>query len=283
MYAPSLVLGRAAPGGRPPDASVVIPVYNRSDMTVQCLNTLAQECPSVAHEVIVVSDGSTDNTPVVVRRYGGLFRFLHEPANRGFAAACNRGAAVAAGRHLVFLNNDTRPEPGWLEELVRVADTEPGVGAVGCKIVSWDGTRILHAGVVTAEMPGYPIYLVHLYRGAPRDFPGAGRQRDFGAVTGCCMLVPRAVFATAGGFDEGFVSSFEDVDLCFRLRERGLRVIYTPGAVIRHVEHASPGRHAHDPANYQRLAARWAGRVQADVHRYLQEDGYARDPFTGAG
>lgn len=277
--------GRRQPAGTAaaPDASVIIPVFNRADMTEGCLNALAHHPPAVAHEVIVIDNGSTDETQGVLQRFSGAVRTFRNASNLGFAVACNQGAAAARGRHLVFLNNDTLPEPGWLEELVRVADTEAHVGAVGCKILSWDGTRIHHAGVVLCDHPSLPILCHYLYRGAPRDFPAANKRRDFNVVTAACMLVLREAFARAGGFCPDYRNGFEDVDLCFRLRRLGYRIVYAPGAVIRHFEHASPGRQRHDRDNYDLLCRRWAGQFPADIRRYLLEDGYDRDPFSGLG
>lgn len=285
------MLARPVPTGRPhpaasggaPAASVIIPVYNRADLTALCLGALARERPAVPHEILVVNDGSSDQTPVLLQRYRGACRVLHNAANRGFATACNQGATAARGQYLVFLNNDTLPHAGWLDELVRVAAAEPDVGAVGCKILSWDGTRLCHAGLVLRDAPPWPLFLHYLYRGAPPGFPAANKQRDFQAVTGACMLVPGELFRRIGGFDPQYRNGFEDVDLCFRIRTLGRRVIYTPRAVVRHFEHASPGRHDHDEANYARLCRGWAGRFPADIQRYLQEDGFTRDPFAPHG
>lgn len=252
-------------------------------MTALCLAALAANRPRVTHEVVVVNNGSTDATRYLLRRHRRQCRVITNRENRGFAAACNQGAARARGEYLVFLNNDTLPHPGWLDALVDVARREANVGAVGARLLSWDGQTLLHAGVAVGEHPGLPLYLHCLYRGAPADFAPANRQRDVPVVTGACLLVPRWLFQDLGGFDPEYRNGFEDVDLCLRLRQRGWRVIYTPRAVLRHYEHASPGRHDHDAANYQRLCGAWAGRVQPDLPGLLAADGYTRDPFDPRG
>ena len=130
--------------------SIIIPVYNKASLTVQCLNTLlSRPRQGVSFEIIVVDDASTDMTPQVLVGYADRIRVLTQSANAGFSTACNRGAAAAVGRYLVFLNNDTIPQVGWLEELVGYAEGHPRAAVVGSKLLFLDGT-IQHAGLVVA-------------------------------------------------------------------------------------------------------------------------------------
>src|SRR5262249_39071833 len=141
---------------------------------------------------------------------GATIRVISNAENAGFARACNQGAAIAQAPYLVFLNNDTIPLRGWLEALVDEVERRPEVAIVGSKLLYADGT-LQHAGVSFPRVVYGPY---HVYRGLPGTLPAACRRRELRAVTAACMLVRHTVFATRGGFDEGYRNGFEDVDLC---------------------------------------------------------------------
>ncbi len=145
------------------------------------------------------------------------------------------------GDLLCFLNDDVEPlDDEWLVEMAARA-TSPGAGAVGARLQYRDGT-VQHAGIVVG------LYGVasHLFRGLPPDHPGdaLGRTmvaRGVSALSAACLLVGRDAFLAAGGFDESLAVAFNDVDLCLRLRARGLRNVYTPHARLVHDEGRSRG------------------------------------------
>lgn len=235
------------------DVSIIVPVFNRVELTRQCLTALAAVTHGVEYEVIVVDDGSTDGTQEFLASLGGDVQIVQNEANSGFAKSCNRGAAVARGQYLVFLNNDTIPLDGWLQALVDEVEAHSDVAVVGSKLLYEDGT-IQHAGVVFSKVVFTPY---HIYRRLSGDHPVVNRRREFQCVTAACTLIRRDVFEVAGRFDEGYRNSFEDVDLCLKIRERGWRIIYQPKSVLYHLESQSPGRKAHDADNAKRLLDRW--------------------------
>ena len=259
----------AAPANGAPDCSIVIPLYNRADLTRQCLTALAEVTDGVSAEVILVDNASCDETPQLLEQLGAGVRVIRNETNLGFAKACNQGAAAARGRYVVFLNNDTVPLQGWLRALVDVVESRPEVSVVGSRLLYPDGT-LQHAGVIF----NHKSQAYHLYAHLPGDFAAANRAREMQVVTGACMLVRTDAFRAVGGFDEGFVNSFEDVDLCLRLRERGGRVVYEPKSVLFHLESQTAGRHANDSANGTRLARRWKHVSLPDQARTLLEDGF---------
>lgn len=253
-------------------ASVIIPVYNGLAYTRQCLQALRSNTSGVTYEVyevMVINNASTDGTGEYLHRLRPDVRVLTNQTNLGFAKACNQGARAARGQYLVFLNNDTIPQPGWLTAMVAVARRCPCIGVVGSKLLYPDG-RVQHAGVVIRQE--HPIGTRHIYRGYPASAPQVNKERDFQVVTGACMLVRRSVFEQLNGFDEGYINSYEDVDFCLRVRQAGWRVVYTPRSVLFHYESATEGRHLKDVENFQRLNAQWAGKIKADAHLYYQAD-----------
>src|SRR5207248_1507347 len=117
------------------------------------------------------------------------------------------------GKYVLFLNNDTEPHPEWLKPMIDVVDTRPEVAMVGCKLLYPNGT-IQHAGVMFAYASPDPISPFNADSGAPS---GTSTQvRELKAVTAACMLIRSNVFKAMGGFDEGYLNGYEDIDLCLR-------------------------------------------------------------------
>ena len=255
--------------GAAPTCSIVIPLFNRAELTRQCLTALAEVTSGVTAELILVDNASTDETPALLAQLGASVRVIRNETNLGFAKACNQGAAAARGRYIVFLNNDTVPLEGWLSALVDVVERRPEVSVVGSKLLYPDGT-LQHAGVTF----NHKAQAYHLFAHLPGDFEPANRTRELQVVTAACMLVRADAFRAVSGFDEGFVNSFEDVDLCLRLRERGGRVVYEPKSTLFHLESQTAGRHSNDDRNGQRLVKRWKHVSLADQARLLLDDGF---------
>lgn len=255
--------------------SIIIPVHNRASTTRQCLDTLLSRTDLEAHaEIIVVDDASVDLTLKMLASYHGRIKVVRHAVATGFATACNDGALAATGSHLVFLNNDTIPQPGWLDRLVEYAADHPRAAIVGSKLLYRDG-RVQHAGVVIAQN-GFPT---HIYGGFPCDHPAVNKSRRFQAVTAASMLARRDVFERVGGFDTAFVNGYEDVDLCLRIGELGHEVHYCHESVAWHLEaltrrlDCGPRDLAdHEQHNGTLFAATWGRRVQRDEVRYYEED-----------
>jgi len=257
-------------------ASIVIPVHNGWTLTRTCLDALAGQDLGTDTEIIVVDDASTDETRHRLadrlrqaEARGPRLTVVTHLINTGFAGACNDGAARAGGTYLVFLNNDTVPEPGWLEALVNHADEHPAAAAVGAKLLYPDGT-VQHAGVVI----GQDRNPHHVYQGFPGTHPAVNRSRRFQVVTAACMLVRADAFRQAGGFNTGFRNGHEDVDLCLRLGEAGYDIRYCHEAVVTHLESVSRGRGTPEAAsNGRRYRDRWARSVRPDDLAVYVEDG----------
>lgn len=254
--------------------SVVIPVFNNWDLTRQCLSSLAENSPADL-EVIVVDNGSTDETATGLEPFGQTlfakrFRRVRFEENRNFAPACNAGAQTAHSEFLFFLNNDTIIQPGWLPPLLaEFSSSSSTLGAVGPLLTYQDDT-VQHLGV--AIWPGGTVG--HLYQNLPASHSLATRKRFFKVLTGAALLMPRALFLREGGFDEGYVNGFEDVDLGLRLTRNGYKQCCIPGSQIIHLESKTPHRHDHYPANSRRLLEKWNMSAYADLPDLVADDGY---------
>jgi len=247
------------PGGPVPRVSIVIPLYNRVELTRPCVDALARNTRDVEFEVILVDNASSDGTGEFVASLAPPFRSVTNASNLGFAAACNQGAEAARGEFVLFLNNDTEPCPGWLPPLLETIEGDPRVGIVGSKLL-YPGTDLIqHAGIALDENKE----ACHAFHGLPGDLAEADVPRDDEvAVTGACLLVRKSVFEELGRFDLAFRNGCEDLDFCYRARERGYRIAYCPRSVVYHHESASPGRFAASDANRTLLRERWAAKLR---------------------
>lgn len=216
--------------------SVAILSWNGRHHLETCLAALAaQHDPGVEWEILVLDNGSTDGTATWLRERWGRdrrLRLLDSPVNLGFCAGNNRLAAEADGDAVAFLNNDTRPQPDWLGSSVEALASAPAdVAAVSGKIVDWAGERLdFGRGVMTFD--GHAFQLDYRRPLATARLPAAGEELLF--ACGGNMLVRRASFLAAGGFDESYFAYLEDVDLGWRLWSGGERIVFAPGAVVHH-------------------------------------------------
>ncbi|NQT34047.1 glycosyltransferase [bacterium] len=252
------------------DCSILIPVFNALDYTRECIETLLRDGSDVAFEIIVVDNGSTDDTPSYLRSKRDSLTVVSPGMNLGFARANNLAARHAIGRFLVLLNNDTIPEQGWLEAMVQATESDKNVGIVGAKLLYPLDRLVQHAGVVLTD----DLKLMHIYERFPEDHPAVNKRREFRIVTAACMLVKRELYSELNGLDERFVNGFEDVDFCLRAGEKGMRVIYEPKAVVLHHAERTSGRHLHETNNAMLLTKLWRHKLTPNINRYLTEDGY---------
>lgn len=248
----------AVPYDDAPRASIVIPVFNQFAHTLVCLRALAEHPPQAGVEIIVVDDGSSDETASVLPQITGL-RYHRRAANGGFIAACNDGAALAHGDFLVFLNNDTIPQPGWLDALLHTFAEHADVGLVGAQLLYPDGRLQEAGGVVFADGSGWNYGRF----GLPDDCRYA-YVRDCDYASGAAIALSRALFTELGGFDTRYAPAYyEDTDLAFAVRQHGKRVLYQPAARVVHVEGVTAGTDtgsgikAYQVRNRERFAAKW--------------------------
>jgi GT2 family glycosyltransferase len=220
-----------------PSVSIIIPTKDAPEMLGRCLKSVSERTSHSTFEVILMDNDTTDERSLqLMQQYPARRISLPNPFN--FSRANNQGALAATGDFLVFLNNDTEIiTADWLQHLVYYAE-QPDVGAAGALLIYEDRT-VQHAGVAL----GMRGTADHTMRGFPLGVDGyAGSlacAREVSAVTGACLMMRKSLFQEIGGFNEHFFTAYQDVDLCLRLRERGLRLICTPQALVVHHESVS--------------------------------------------
>ncbi len=221
-----------------PQVSIIIPHQAGTEILLACLGSLASDPSYPSAEILLVDNGSRDGSvEEAQRRFPGI-RVLRLPENQGYAGGCNRGIEASRGKYVVLLNDDTELEPGWLRELVRAAEEDPGVGACQPKIRSLrDPAHFEYSGAAGGLMDiyGYPFSRGRLMDHVEEDRGQYDDPAEIFWASGVCMLVRRAALLEAGAFDEEFFAYMEEIDLCWRLRLQGFRSVYVPSAVVYHI------------------------------------------------
>lgn len=264
-----------------PQISIIIPVFNQWEFTEPCLQALARTIPErkdgLKHQIVIVDNGSTDRTQSQLRSVSGgqwanaSLSYIRFDTNRGFNAASNSGAEASRGEVLVFLNNDTIPQTGWLEALWNALQL-PNVGIVGPKLLFPDTQGINHIGYsYNPALGGY----FPLYFNKPATFPPACKPREFQALLGACMMIRKADFMSVGMFS---LDGLEDIDLCLKVRAAGKRVLYTPRAEVWHHGGATfrntKGELIPKMTN-EAFNVRWpSSTLERDDEKFYREDGY---------
>lgn len=239
--------------------SFVIPVYNQVSHTRRCLAALATNIAAgTEHEIILINDGSNEETRSYLDSLPDAVRVEHLPQNQGFAAATNHGAQVAQGRWLCLLNNDVEITAGSIELMLEAAKTHPDAGIIGnVQTVTATG-EVDHAGIRFID-GGYPIH----DQPSSRELAEGADLRSVHAVTAACCLVDRKWFVSTGGLDCDYRNGFEDVDLCLRAREAGWGIYVSTRSIVRHAVSSSEGRGRFEYRNARRFLDRWGPRAAA--------------------
>jgi len=216
------------------EVSIIIPVYNKFQYTINCLRSISEKTKE-RYEVVVVDDASTDKTVSLLINIPNLL-VIRNDENMGFVESCNKGAQSGKGKYLLFLNNDTVVTENWLPTLVEVMKKE-GSGAVGSKLVYPDGTLQEAGGIIWNDAKGW-----NYGRGDNPLKPEYNFVREVDYCSGAALLVRRDLFERTGGFDPRFKPGYyEDVDLCFSIRALGYKIEYQPESVVIHFEGITSG------------------------------------------
>jgi hypothetical protein len=216
--------------------SVVLVNFRGTDDTLAAIEHLGRlEWPSDALEIVVVENGSGDDSERRIRAAAPHVRLVVSPKNLGFAGGCNLGVAQSSGEVIGFLNNDARPDPGWVAAAMAEFAASPSIGAVASRVLDWEGHRVDYIdGALAWYGMGYKPLTGERVRKGTGDV-----AHDVLFGTGSAMFVRADVFEALGGFDERYFMFFEDVDLGWRLNLQGWRYRYAPASLAYHRHHAS--------------------------------------------
>ena len=214
--------------------AILILNWNGRSLLATCLPPLLNQSYT-NYEVVVVDNGSTDDSVAFVREQFPQVQLIQNEENLGFSLGINAGLRQISADVVVLLNNDVLVRPNWLAELIRPFHQDPQIGIVGCKLLFPDGT-IQHLG---AELT-FPLAHSHHFHYQEPDSGQITDWQDVPYVTGASLAVRRNVLDSIGLLDEAFHPFYyEEVDFCTRARDAGFRVIVEPRAVAVHDESAT--------------------------------------------
>ncbi len=217
-----------------PVVSIVVVLFNRAELTYQCLKSLLSLKFDIPFEIICVDNASNDETARLFSRVDGV-RYVRSDSNRHFLAGTNQAAGLATGEFLLLLNNDTELEPDALIKAVQILRARADVGAVGAKLVLPNG-QLQEAGSIVwrdGTCLGYG-------RGDRPDRAIYNFERVVDYCSGAFLLTRTALYRELGGLDSAYAPAYyEDTDLCLRMRQRGFKIVYDPRIQVTHYEFAS--------------------------------------------
>ncbi|MDR3221764.1 MAG: glycosyltransferase, partial [Candidatus Accumulibacter sp.] len=261
-----------------PKVSIIVPTRNRLELLGPCMESLFRHTAWPDWELLLVDNGSDDpNVPAyydaLQRLLGERARILDFPGSFNFSAMNNLAAREARGDYLLLHNNDTECiHDDWLDALMAHAQ-RPDVGITGARLLFPASLKVQHAGVVLG-MTGAAghVFAKALAHDEPGYLDRAQADQEYSAVTGACLLIRKSLFDEIGGLDEdAFKGSFNDFDLCLKVRQRGYRIVWTPFATLLHHGAATRIEDARNPAKMANLQqecnefyARWRQELADD-------------------
>lgn len=214
------------------NVSFIIPVFNHIELTLQCLKTLKETVSNIEYEIIIVDDHSDNNTAKTLQSLENRHtQIIRNAKNLGYAASNNAGAKIAKGSYLFLLNNDLEFQPKWIEPMLS-ALRKRDVGIVGNIQLDASTGKIDHSGFLFDG------------KGTLRHKKTPNHEKKysrFHAVTGACLGIRREIYAQVGGLDERYENGCEDIDLCFKIKELGLKTIVANKSTILHYVSSTRG------------------------------------------
>lgn len=218
--------------------AVVILNWNGQGLLKEFLPSVIAYSPEEYAEVIVADNGSTDDSILLLEKEFPSVRIIRLDKNYGFAEGYNRALEQVDAEYSVLLNSDVEVTPGWLDVPLATMDADPSVAGVQPKLLAQRNKQYFeYAGAAGGylDMYGYPFCRGRILHIVEKDENQYDTVADVLWATGACLFVRTAVYKSEGGLDANFFAHQEEVDLCWRLRCRGYRLVCTPGSVVYHV------------------------------------------------
>jgi N-acetylglucosaminyl-diphospho-decaprenol L-rhamnosyltransferase len=245
LTTPQTTRAQSAPQTASPlDVSVCIVSWNIKDLLRDCLNSLKAQAGDLRYETIVVDNASADGSAEMVRAEFPWVKLIEPHANLGFGRANNLAYQNSTGRWILLLNPDTVVLDKAIEKLLNFADQHPQAAAVGGRTLKKDGQTLERSccwgspGLWPLFCKSLGLHIIFknsaLFNREAMDYWQRDSVREVGVITGCCLMIRRAVYEQTGGFDDHFFMYAEETDLCWRMKEKG-KLLLCPQAQIIHL------------------------------------------------
>jgi GT2 family glycosyltransferase/lipopolysaccharide/colanic/teichoic acid biosynthesis glycosyltransferase len=223
--------------------SIVIISYNVKEFLQQSVLSLQKSCHNIEHEIIVVDNNSIDGSDKILKSKFPEVKLIKNHDNKGFAKACNQGLEISTGKYMLLLNPDTMLQEDTIPRMLAFFEKTPDAGAAGCKILNADGSLQLSC---RRSFPT-PSVAIPKIIGLSRLFPKSklfskynltyedpDEQIEVDALSGAFMMFRREVYDQIGGLDEDYFMYGEDLDYCYRIKQAGWKIYYTPSTKLIH-------------------------------------------------
>lgn len=229
------------------NVSIVIANWNTCDILHDCLISIYEQESDIDYEIIVVDNASTDGSVEMLRKEFPQVVLIANTENRGLAAANNQGIKLAKGRYVLLLNSDTKILDNAISKSVAFADSHPNSAVVGCRVLNPDQTLqptcFMFPSILNMLLSSSYLYKVFpkstFFGREMMSWWGRMDTREVDVVTGCFMLVRQEAIKQVGMVDEQFFMYAEETDWCYRIKQAGWKVLFTPIAEIIHLGEAS--------------------------------------------
>ena len=227
-----------------PELSVIIVNWNTADMLKGCLQSLISATNGLNHEIIVVDNGSTDGSTDVCDRFSPKIKLIKNKKNVGFGRANNQGISASKAKLVLLLNSDTIVLPGNIIKMINVLSDDQSIGVVGCRLILPNG-EYQPSSMYFPTLKRIFVERLLLYKvfknlpQTPVEPPLLKKREECDWVFGACMLIRKRVFESVGMFDPDFFMYGEEMDLCYRIRNKGWRIVFEPEAEILHLDGGS--------------------------------------------
>ena len=260
------------------EVSIIIPVYNQWEMTLNCIRSIEETVSDIAYEIILADDCSNDDTQLASELITNVVH-IKTPQNQGFLLNCNNAAGYAKGEYLVFLNNDTLVHDNWLNSLLVTIKNDKKIAIVGSKLVYSDGKLQEAGGIVFSDASGW-----NYGRLDDPTKPEYNYVKEVDYISGASILVSTYFWRQVNGFDARYIPAYyEDTDLAFQARDMGYKVVYQPNSVVTHFEgqsngvDESSGIKAYQAVNKDKFYQKWQSTLSKNHSSNSAELFIARD------
>lgn len=221
------------------DLSIVIVSWNTKEYLLPCLTSIFEKGQGLGSEVILVDNGSYDESGSEVKRVFPSVHVIQNQENLGFSKAVNQGLQKACGKYVLLLNPDTHVKDGAIERLVSFMDAHSDVGVAGAQLLNSDGSK--QNSIANFPSLGTELLNKSLLRWLfPKKFPG--KEKDYSepvevdSVVGACMVVRREAMEQVGVLDEDYFLFLEETDWCYRMKRAGWKIYHVPQAEVYHFQ-----------------------------------------------
>ena len=217
--------------------SIIIPNYNGGDLLYNCINSIYENISIKDFEIIVVDNGSTDNSINRVKSNFQNVEIISSNSNLGYSGGCNLGATHASGKYLLFLNNDTEHSNEWIEKLVYFLDSNSKIAAVQPKILNIHNKKLFdYAGGAGGFIDKFcfPFVQGRIFHTLEEDHNQYNNPSRIFWASGAAFMIRSNIFKTLEGFDKVYFAYMEEIDLCWRAQAMGYKIYSVPDSFVYH-------------------------------------------------